>query len=186
MEAICSQGGSGDPKLLRYVGPARRAPGGGASASGAACATKALTTRIVPHGADSLREYCGGCSFGDMDRCSFCNASKLSTAHRLQMERLTSLLLLSRPNTTGRDLGRALAHYARSDSYATLLNERLGRDPRGDQTSRPHVQRPRTRMDLRTKRLGTLRSRREGTSRPTIRRLDVDLTEVESCQVWSV
>ena len=110
---------AGEAKLLRFAAP---------RAGGAGAAPGRLTTRVVPRCGDAAGEYCGGCVFADMDRCAYCGVSKLSATHRLQIERLSALLLLGRPRMSGRDLGRALARYARSDDFSAALNERLGWD----------------------------------------------------------
>ena len=78
----------------------------------------------VPHNGDALHEYCGACQFADTRRCTYCHQSKLlSTAHRLPLDRLASLLILGPPRAT-LEICRELALYARSDAHASETNRR--------------------------------------------------------------
>ena len=91
-------------------------------------ATSRLTTATVPHNGDALHEYCGACQFADTRRCTYCHQSKLSTAHRLPLDRLASLLMREDCNKATLEICRDLALYARSDTHASETNLRLGFD----------------------------------------------------------
>ena len=91
-------------------------------------ATSRLTTATVPHNGDALHEYCGACQFADTRRCTYCHQSKLSTAHRLPLDRLASLLMREDCNKATLEICRELALYARSDTHASETNLRLGFD----------------------------------------------------------
>ena len=91
-------------------------------------ATSRLTTATVPHNGDGQKEYCGACQFADTRRCTYCHQSKLSTAHRLPLDRLASLLMREDCNKATLEICRELALYARSDAHAAETNLRLGFD----------------------------------------------------------
>ena len=91
-------------------------------------ATSRLTTATVPHNGDARKEYCGACQFADTRRCTYCHQSKLSTAHRLPLDRLASLLMREDRAKATLEICRELALYARSDTHASETNLRLGFD----------------------------------------------------------
>ena len=86
---------------------------------------KALTTKKVPRGIDYVRDYCLTCTSAEIDNCGFCLRSRLSTQHRMSIDRFSSCLMRTDPGLTARALARSVARYARSDRYATECNAQM-------------------------------------------------------------
>ena len=74
----------------------------------------------MPRGADYYKPYCLACE--PADACSFCFRQRVTTEHRLPLERAANALIATHVGLTPRELARLVAKYARSDAYARELN----------------------------------------------------------------
>jgi len=71
-----------------------------------------LTHNKTPVGADSTEKYCAACTYSECEVCSYCFHNKLSRSYRISVEKIASLIMISRPNTDA----RALVHQVRHGS----------------------------------------------------------------------